>query len=280
MTPLRRKMYEDMQLHGLAERTQQSYVRAVKGLAKHYNRSPDVLTEEEIRKFFLHLVETRKVSKSTVTVYLSGLKFFYQKTLGKTMPVFGLIRTRRRKKLPTVLTIEEIKAIFACVRSPVIRMLLTMIYSCGLRLAEATHLKLASVDMGRMQVKVTGKGGKDRYVPLPRRSKQLLQAYLDKHRPADWLFTGKVNNAVPCPKGTVQKAFKAALIQTGISKPATVHTLRHSYATHLLENGIDIRIIQRALGHKHFSTTMVYAHLTAKSVNSYCKVVDAIMQPL
>jgi len=279
MKPLRKKMYEDMRLHGLAERTQQSYVGAVKGLASHFNRSPDQLTEEELRQFFLYLIDTRKVAKSTVTVYLSGLKFFYEKTLGKTMPILGLVRPKKRKKLPTVLTIEEIKSILSQIRSPAIKMLLIMIYSCGLRLSEATHLDVASVDMGRMQVKVTGKGSKDRYVPLAQRTKQLLSAYLNKHRPANWLFVGKVKEG-PCPGSTVQKAFKSALKRTGISKPATVHTLRHSYATHLLENGIDIRIIQRALGHKYPSTTMVYAHLTSKSINSYCKVVDAIMQSL
>jgi site-specific recombinase XerD len=116
-------------------------------------------------------------------------------------------------------------------------------------------------------------------VPLATRTKQLLEAYLNQHRPAPWLFTDKQGHA-PCPSGTVQKAFRAALRQTDVDKPATVHTLRHSYATHLLENGIDIRIIQAALGHKHPSTTMVYAHLTSKSVDAYSKVLDVIMQPL
>lgn len=276
MTPLRQKMLEDMQLHGLSERTQQSYVWAVKGLADYYHRSPAELAEEEIRQFFLHLIDTRKVAKSTVTVYLSGIKFFFEKTLGKTMPVFDLVRPRRRKKLPTVLSIEEIKSILSRIRSPTIKMLLTMTYGCGLRLSEATHLKVADVDMVRMQVKVTGKGGKDRYVPLAQRSKQLLALYLNKYAPIKWLFMGKVIKG-PIPGGTVQKAFKAALKQTDIGKPATIHTLRHSYATHLLENGIDIRIIQAALGHKHPSTTMVYAHLTKKSVAAYSKVLDAIM---
>ena len=279
MTPLRQKMLEDMQLHGLSERTQQSYVWAVKGLADYYHRSPAELAEEEIRQFFLHLIDTRKVAKSTVTVYLSGIKFFFEKTLGKTMPVFDLVRPRRRKKLPTVLSIEEIKSILSRIRSPTIKMLLTMTYGCGLRLSEATHLKVADVDMARMQVKVTGKGGKDRYVPLAQRSKQLLALYLNKHAPIKWLFMGKVIKG-PIPGGTVQKAFKAALKQTDIGKPATIHTLRHSYATHLLENGIDIRIIQAALGHKHPSTTMVYAHLTKKSVAAYSKVLDAIMNSL
>ena len=279
MTPLRQKMIEDMQLHGLSERTQQSYVWAVKGLADFHKRSPAALSEEEIRQFFLHLIETRQVAKSTVTVYLSGIKFFCEKTLSKPMPILDLIRPKRRRKLPCVLTIEEIKSILAGVRRPRIRMLLVMAYSCGLRLSEATHLKAGDVDMERLQVKVTGKGGKDRYVPLAVRTKQLLADYLQHHRPAPWLFTDKQGHA-PCPSGTVQRAFRAALRQTAIDKPASVHTLRHSYATHLLENGIDIRIIQAALGHKHPSTTMVYAHLTSKSVAAYSKVVDAIMQSL
>jgi site-specific recombinase XerD len=272
-------MIEDMQLHGLSERTQQSYVWAVKGLADFHQRSPAELSEEEVRQFFLHLIETRKVAKSTVTVYLSGIKFFCEKTLGRQMPVLDLVRPKRRRKLPCVLTIEEIKRILAGVRTARIKMLLVMIYSCGLRLSEATHLRIGDVDTARMQVKVTGKGGKDRYVPLARRSQQLLEDYLKDHRPAPWLFTDKLGRA-PCPNGTAQSVFRAALRQTDIDKPASIHTLRHSYATHLLENGIDIRIIQAALGHKHPSTTMVYAHLTSKRVAAYSKVVDAIMQSL
>jgi integrase/recombinase XerD len=279
MTPLRKKMLEDMQLYGLSERTQGSYIGAVKGLADHYNCSPDRLSEEQIRQFFLHLIENRKVAQSTVTVYLSAIKFFCEKTLGRSLPIFELVRPKRRRKLPVVLTIAEIKSILAAVRSPIIKMLLTMTYACGLRLSEATHLRAGDVDMARLQVKVTGKGGKDRYVPLARRCRDLLQAYLKQHRPTPWLFTGKQGNG-PCPGGTVQKAFRAALRKTDIDKPASVHTLRHSYATHLLENGIDIRIIQAALGHKHPSTTMIYAHLTSKSVASYNSVVDALMQSL
>jgi site-specific recombinase XerD len=279
MTPLRQRMIEDMQLHGLSQRTQQSYVGAVKGLADFYNRSPAELGEEELRQFFLHLIETRKVAKSTVTVYLSGIKFFCEKTLGRKMPILELVRPKRRRKLPCVLTIEEIKSILAGVRAARIKMLLVMAYSCGLRLSEACHLKAGDVDLARRQLKVTGKGGKDRYVPLAKRTDELLQAYLKNHTPTPWLFTAKLRSG-PCPTGTVQKTFKAALRLTDIDKPATVHTLRHSYATHLLENGIDIRIIQAALGHKHPSTTMVYAHLTSNSVATYSKVVDAIMHTL
>jgi len=272
-------MLEDMRLCGLAKKTRQSYMTTVKTLAGYYNRSPDTLTEEEVRQFFLYLIDTKKAAKSTVTVYLCGIKFFYQKTLGRELPILGLVRPKRRKKLPVVLSIEEIKLIFSRLRSPIIKMLLVMTYSCGLRLSEATHLTVADVDIHRRQVKVTGKGGKDRYVPLAQRTKQLLKNYLKQHRPVKWLFTSSRTNS-HCPNGTVQKAFKAALKQTDIGKTASIHTLRHSYATHLMENGIDIRIIQKALGHKHPSTTMVYTHLTSKGVKLYHNVVDAIMQPL
>lgn len=279
MTPLRRKMLEDMRLCGLSEKTRDSYVGAVKRLSVFYNRSPAELSEEEVRRFFLDLIDTRKASKSTVTVYLCGIKFFYEKTLGRQLPVLGLIRPQRRRKLPAVLSIDEIKSIVSRVRSPIIKMLLVMIYSCGLRLSEATHLTVADVDMDRMQVKVTGKGGKDRYVPLADRTKEILSSYLKRYRPAKWLFTSS-RTAAPCPTGTVQKAFQAALKQTTIGKRASIHTLRHSYATHLMENGVDIRIIQKALGHKHPSTTMIYAHLTAQSTQTYHCVVNAIMQSL
>jgi site-specific recombinase XerD len=279
MTPLRKRMIEDMQLNGLSARTQQSYLWAVKGLATYYGRRPDKIGEEEIRHFFLHLIEERKLATSTITVYLCGIKFLWEKTLKSPMPVLDLVRPKRRKKLPAVLSFEEIKTALSMVRSPVIRMLLTMIYACGLRLSEATHLKIIDVDMRRMLVKVTGKGGKDRYVPLARRIKDILRQYLHKGTASKYLFPATQSQG-PCPPSTVQKAFKDALQKAGVQKPATVHTLRHSYATHLLENGIDIRIIQQALGHKHPSTTMVYAHLTNQSAARYSRVVDALMDAL
>ena len=171
MTELRRRMTEDMQLRGLSERTQQSYIDAVRGLTKFYHRPPDQLGEEEIRNFFLHLINERGAARSTVTVYLCGIKFFYEKTLKRQWPVFHLVRPKKRVKLPEILTLQEVRYLLSEAANPVARMALTMIYSCGLRLSEGIHLKTGDIDSDRMLVAVrNGKGGKDRYVPLPERT--------------------------------------------------------------------------------------------------------------
>ena len=279
MTPLRKRMIENMELHGLADRTRESYVAAVSHLARHYNRSPDRLSADEIRRFFLHLINERQAAKSTVTIHLCGIKFFFEKTLGRQMPVFDLVRPKRRKKLPAVLSTEEVRRILSLLTHPTARMALTMIYSCGLRLSEGTHLRVEDIDLDRRVVRITGKGGKDRYVPLARRPMTLLQRYRIKHPSDTWLFTGR-NKERPFPNGTLQKAFKAALRQSGIHKKASIHTLRHSYATHLLEHGIDVVTIQKTLGHRYASTTTIYTHLTRTRINTLHTTVDQVMSRL
>jgi integrase/recombinase XerD len=280
MTELRRRMIQDIQLHGYAERTQESYVDAVRGLAKFHRRSPDRLTDEEIREFFLHLINKKKSAFSTVTIYLCGIKFFYETTLSRKLPVFDLIRPQKRKKLPLVLTQDEAIRILSLVRHPVGRMCLTTIYSCGLRLSEGTHLQVSDVDSSRMLIRVrNGKGGKDRYVPLPERILEHLRAYFRIFRPKLWLFPAKRSES-PFPEASLQKMFKAAVRQSGTGKNASVHTLRHSYATHLLENGTDLRVIQSLLGHNSPLTTAVYTHLTRKTMETLYGTVNRLMEPL
>ena len=279
MTPLRKRMIENMELHGLADRTRESYVAAVSHLARHYNRSPDRLSADEIRRFFLHLINERQAAKSTVTIHLCGIKFFFEKTLGRQMPVFDLVRPKRRKKLPAVLSTEEVRRILSLLTHPTARMALTMIYSCGLRLSEGTHLRVEDIDLDRRVVRITGKGGKDRYVPLARRPMTLLQRYRIKHPSDTWLFTGR-NKERPFPNGTLQKAFKAALRQSGIHKKASIHTLRHSYATHLLDHRIDVVTIQQTRGHSYASTTTLYTHLTRTRINTLHTTVDQVMSRL
>jgi len=276
MTPLRKRMIENMELHGLADRTQESYVSAVVHLARYYNRSPDQLSPDEIRRFFLHLIKEKQAAKSTVTIHLCGIKFFFEKTLGRQMPVLDLVRPKRRKKLPAVLSVEEVQRILSLLTHPTARMTLTMIYSCGLRLSEGTHLRVEDIDLDRRTVRITGK---DRYVPLARRPMTLLKSYRIKHPSDTWLFTGR-NKERPFPNGTLQKAFKAALRKSGIRKKASIHTLRHSYATHLLEHGIDVVTIQKTLGHRYASTTTIYTHLTRTRINTLHATVDQIMTRL
>jgi len=276
MTPLRKRFYEDMQLHGLAVRTQESYVQAVQGLARHYKRSPDLLSDEEIRAFFLHLINERKSSASTLTIYFSGIKLFYEKTLKRTWRVLGIERPPRPRRLPVVLSIEEVRHIVSLIRNEVYRTALQLIYSLGLRLNEGVHLTRADIDLERRQVRVrNGKGAKDRYVPLPEATRAQLCEFLKQTSAQPWLFPGRITGRT-IDASNLQRAFRAAVRESGIAKHASVHTLRHSYATHLLESGIDVRTIQELLGHESLNTTMVYTHLTQRTQNTLCQVLDAI----
>jgi len=276
MTPLRKRFYEDMQLHGLAARTQESYVLTVHGLAQHYKRSPDQLSDEEIRAFFLHLINERKSSASTLTVYFSGIKFFYEKTLKRAWRVLGIERPAQPRRLPVVLSVEEVRQVLALIRNEVYRTALRLIYSLGLRLNEGVHLRRADIDLERRQVRVrNGKGGKDRYVPLPEATRLLLCEFVGQSEPEQWLFPGRAAGR-PIDASNLQRAFRSAVLESGITKHASVHTLRHSYATHLLESGVDVRTIQELLGHESLTTTMVYTHLTQRTQNTLCQVLDQI----
>jgi len=265
MKPLRKKFIEDMQLHHLAKRTQESYVMTVKILAEHYKRSPDLLSDEEIRKFFLHLINEKKSASSTLTIYFSGIKFFYEKTLKRVWNVLGIQRPPHTRKLPVVLSAEEVRRILSLIRNEMYRTALSMIYALGLRLNEGVHLKVGDIDEERQLVRIqNGKGAKDRYVPLPESSRLLLQTYCQKQQPSSWLFPGR-KNAEPIDHSSLQRAFRLALRQSGVQKEASVHTLRHSYATRLLESGVDLRTIQMLLGHNSIVTTTIYTHLTEKT---------------
>jgi site-specific recombinase XerD len=238
------------------------------------------VSEEEIREFFLHLVNVKQAARSTVTIYLCGIKFFFEKTLQKELPVLDLVRPRKRVKRPVVLSTTEVKELLDLVRHPLCRMALTLIYSCGLRVSEAVNLKVADIDGDRMLVRVeNGKGGKDRYVPLPERTRELLRGYYVSFRPRTWLFPAKSGEGPYCVTN-LQKAFRAVVRQSGIGKPASVHTLRHSYATHLLESGVHLRTIQEILGHKSSQTTAVYTHVTQKVMGSLSTTVNTLMAGL
>ena len=280
MTELRRRMIEDMQLHGLAKSTQRVYVDAIRELAKHFNRSPDQITEGEIRKFFHYLTQSRRLAASTVSVRLFAIRFFYQKTLNRQWPVLKLVRGRRIKKLPVVLSREEVWHVLGLVRKPEARMCLTMMYCCGLRASEATHLRVTDIDSQRMVVCVrNGKGAKDRYVPLPQRALELLRTYWLKHRPQNWLFPSKTGIR-PIRRDSAGRCLKTAAAASDVTKNVSCHTLRHSYATHLLEDGVDLRVIQSLLGHTSPRTTFAYMHLTQPTMSQVHAAVDSLMAKL
>jgi site-specific recombinase XerD len=272
-------MMQDLALAGYSPKTQKSYLDAVRKLAKHYMRSPDQLTENEVRGFFLHLITVRKAAKSTVTIHLCGIKFFYEKTLGRQWPVFELVKPRRSKKLPVVLSREEVRTLLKTVRQSVPRMALTTMYACGLRISEAVRLTVGDIDADRNQLWVRcGKGGKDRAVPLAAHVLQLLRSHYKSHcKGGNWLFPVKEGHIAP---DLLQDIFKLALVEAGIKKSATPHTLRHSYATHLLENGEDITTLQQILGHSDISTTKIYLHLTSRIAERFGKSLNDLMSDL
>lgn len=281
MTELRRRMIEDMQLHGLSNGTRDAYVRAVRILAEHYRRSPDRLTEDQIRGFFLHLINERRIAEGTLKTYRCGIQFFYATTLKRPLPVFELVQPPRRRKLPVVLSQREVRQLLERVRTIQVRTCLMIIYSCGLRLQEGTHLQVRDIDSQRMMVHVrNGKGGKDRYVPLSRRPLELLRAYWVIERPGRWLFADKQNRSQPMSRDKPYKTLKAVLPESGILKEVSVHTLRHSYATHLLEAGVNLRVIQEILGHSSPKTTAIYTHLTPKVLNGFRATLDDLMTAL
>ena len=277
MTDLRRQMTEDMKLHALTEGTQATYLEAIKNLAAHYKRPPDQLSEQEIRDFIVYLTKTKGLGSSTVRVYFYAIKFLYQKTLNKNWKSLDLIRIKRAHKLPTVLTAGEVWHILNRVRRPVARMSLIMMYSCGLRVSEANHLQASDIDSKRMVVCVrNGKGAKDRHVPLPKQTLEQLRQYWGKHHPETWLFPSQ-NSLKPIRSGSVRRCLKAALWKSDVKKNLTCHTLRHCYATHLLEKGVDLRVIQGLLGHKSLKTTFIYMHLSQSTMTDVHSKINDLM---
>jgi len=282
MTPLRQKMIEDMQLRGLSQRTQETYIRVVRQLAEHYGQPPDQLNEAELRQYFLYLKNDKQLSRSSCTQVLSALKFLYEQTLRRKWPILDFVRPAPEHKLPVILSVAEVRRILGNVRHWHYRVCLSTIYACGLRLQEGLHVQVKDIDSGRMMLHVRGgKGNKDRYVPLPEQTLSQLRLYWGSHRQPLWLFPRRnLTVTGPMDESGVQRAFRASLRQSGIAKPASVHTLRHSYATHLLDAGINLRQIQSYLGHNSLSTTALYTHLTQQGSANAVVVINQLMADL
>ena len=260
MTTLRRRMREDLQLRGLAPKTQQCYVAAVHQLAPHYRRPPDQLSEEELRRYFLFLLHEKKVAESTFRIHLYGIKFLYEMTLQRPWPVFALVRPRKSQKLPVVLSVQEVRHLLSLVEQAKARMCLRLIYACGLRLTEGTQLHVPDIDPQRMLVRVRqGKGGKDRFVPLAPRVLALWREYWQRQRPRPWLFPAR-HRAGPLSPTSLQKTFNAVVRQSGIPKDASVHTLRHYAAFSFMPSPVVIRVRNvRHLRCKHSESTLAFS---------------------
>jgi integrase/recombinase XerD len=259
MTPLRQRFIDELTRRNRAARTIQTYVEAVARIARHFNRPPDQLTPQQVRDFQLHLV-ARGLSWSLCNQVAAALRFFYRHVLGRDEVVTHVPYGKRPRKLPVVLAADDVRRLLDAVPPGRNRLMFRLAYGCGLRLSELLHLRVADIDSARNILWVRhGKGGKDRGVPLPAALLDELRDYWRQHRPPDWLFPGPTGK--PLNVATLQRAFQKVRRHAGVRQPATIHTLRHCYATHLLEAGADLPTIQGLLGHSQLATTARYLHL-------------------
>jgi integrase/recombinase XerD len=260
MNPLRRRMIDDMTIRNLSRSTQQSYIYAVAKFSRHFNCPPDRLGMEDVRAYQLNLID-QKYSWSHINQVACALRFFYGITLGQKEAFERIVAGREPQKLPPVLSPEEIVRFLAAVKGFRNRVALTTAYAAGLRVGEVVRLKIGSIDSERMLLHIDGgKGGKDRYAMLSPRLLKILRAYWKRARPSSWLFPGQEPGG-HLSRGALQSACRFARQRARIGKRVTAHSLRHSFATHLLESGTDIRIIQVLLGHSHLETTARYAQV-------------------
>jgi integrase/recombinase XerD len=269
MTPLRQRMLDAMVLRGLALRTQEAYIDAVARLARHYRRSPDTLSAGEVQQYLLHLLRERHLSRSSVNQYGSACRFFYGTVLGLNGDAFQIPLAPAPQKLPEILSREEIARLMAVARHAKSRTFFMLAYATGLRLSELCHLRVADIDShaDRMCIRVVqGKGGKDRYVPMAPDVLQLLRSWWCQSHPRDWVFAAVREPTQALDVKSVQRWYRAACAHAGITKQGGIHSLRHAYATHLLEAGVDLYSLQQWLGHRHVSTTTRYLHLARPDV--------------
>jgi integrase/recombinase XerD len=280
MTPLRKRMLEDMRIRNLSVRTQETYISQVASISRYFQKSPEALSAEEIRQYQLYLIE-RKVSWSTFNQTLCALRFLYRYTLKIEMAIDEIGFPKQPKRLPVVLSREEVGVILEEVTDYKKRIVLKTIYSGGLRLNEAIHLKVSDIDSQRMTIRIEqGKGGKDRYVMLSPTLLSLLRDYYKALRPSGvWLFPSDRDGKRPMNAESLQRAFTRAVNRLGWRKKVSIRTLRHCFATHLLESGQDVRTIQLLLGHRQLSTTMRYTHVSTERIRTTMSPLDLLPKP-
>jgi integrase/recombinase XerD len=280
MGKLRDEMLVDLQLSGAKPKTQKTYLREVENLTKYFNRSPEELGEAELKEYLLYLINKRHLSEGTFRFYVAGLKFFYRTTLKRDWPVEKIRHPRSKRKLPVVLDISEVESLFSVTKNLKHKVILMMTYSSGLRASETARLKLTDIDSKRMTVRVNdGKGGKDRYSILSKTTLEHLRQYWRKYRPTEWLFEGQKKDE-HITVHSIQLMFYAARKRAGITKPASVHTLRHSFATHLIEAGTSLHHVQLLLGHRSPTTTTVYLHVSRLNLSQVISPLDKATQQI
>jgi integrase/recombinase XerD len=280
MSTLREQMLAELQLRGLTPKTQKIYLREVSNYAKHFKKSPEELGEKELREYLLYLLNKRKLSKGTYRFYYQGLKFLYKHTLKREEVVEKIHCPRGEKKLPVVLDLSEVKTLLSVMENLKHRAILTITYSAGLRISETSHLKVSDIDSKRMMVRVQqGKGGKDRYTILSQTALECLRQYWRSYRPKEWLFEGQEEGSHICIS-SIRQIFLEAKERAGITKPASPHTLRHSFATHLIEAGTSLHHVQLLLGHRSPTTTTVYLHVSKMNLAQVTSPLDSIPEEL
>ena len=280
MGTLRTRMDQGMVLRGMSVRTRQSYLAAVAAMAKYYRRSPDQIGEEEVQRYLLYLIEERKLAWSSCNIAVNALKFCYHVTLKHPQAQFEIPRARQPQKLPQILAREEVARLLELTPNPKHRVMLMTTYGAGLRVSELCHLKVGDIDSARMTIRVEqGKGAKDRYTLLSPRLLRELRRYWSLHRPKEWLFCATREVDQPISTTTAQKIFYAAKRRAGIGKDCGIHGLRHAFATHLLEAGVDIHTIQRLMGHGHISSTLRYFHLARKHLAATASPLELLERP-
>ena len=282
MTPLRQRMLEDMQMRNLSRGTQSVYVRAVAQLARHYQKSPDQLGREDIRSYLVGLVQKRRVAPSTYNQIRCALKFFYQVTLGQEWALDRIVCQQKEKHLPVVLSRAEVVQFFSAIRKMKLkfRALFMTIYGAGLRGSEAAALQVSDIDSQRMVIRVRqGKGKKDRYVMLSPKLLAALREYWKAFRPQTWLFYSGRDRSRPLTRAAILKSCRNIARRAGLSKRVTLHSLRHSFATHLLEAGTDLRTIQLLLGHRSLRTTALYTYVSMAKVTATTSPLDLLELP-
>src|SRR5262244_997803 len=276
MSALRQKMIEDLQIRNYSPHTIEAYVRCVANFAKHFGKSPDLLTPAHVREYQLFLVQQRQVSWATVVQTVCALRFFYQQTLGRKWMIDFIPYPKRVKKLPLILSQGEVHALLKATTNFKHHTILATIYATGLRVSEAANLLVSDIDSGRQLVAVRqGKGRKDRFVMLSPKLLELLRRYWKAYKPTPYLFPGDIPGR-PISSDGIQYICHKAATAAQISKPVTPHSLRHSFATHLLEAGTDLRTIQLLLGHNSLRTTAIYLHVSNLALRSTTSPLDLL----
>ncbi|MGD8401650.1 MAG: tyrosine-type recombinase/integrase [Bacillota bacterium] len=278
MSDLHEKMLKDMQLRGFSLHTQRTYFNHLLRFESFFKKPAQILDSEDLRSFLLYLIATKQFSGEYVDSVYSGLKFFYEKTLGRAWNMVEVPRLKRTHKLPVALSRNEIKQLLSVTSNLKFKAMFMAAYSGGLRVSEIAHLKISDIDSENMQIFIRqGKGNLDRFTLLSKNLLDILRLYWWQYRPQDWLFPGKISGQ-PLSIRAIQHAFLKMRTEAGINKKATIHSLRHSFATHLLEDGTDIVRIQKLLGHANIRTTLLYLHVAKVKLLQVKSPLDSLLE--